>query len=357
MEPTLVAGPRLLDRWLLNIGAALGLICLVVAAAAFIFGVKPLIFASGSMAPAIPTGSLALAVPAPSSGIAPGEVVSVVSSTGSRVTHRVVSAEPGIGLVLKGDANSIADLQPFVGDSVDRVFVSFPFVGYLVSWLASPWLLLLGGGLCAYLLYVAFVRRCPGGGREFGDPPRGTGTGAGRRKWLGAVAVIITLAVAMPLGAAVKVESTRAAMAVTADAKSSITLGVMQPPTTLKCASSGTGDQNIDISWSAPVDSHPTPVAYRLTVGVSGKYTTADVTGTHQTMGLDKESGGLLGGVVRLLDSLVGGLLQLLLGGPQDVSVTVAAIYPGGWESPVLANDKIAAISKPLLAPMVVKCK
>lgn len=74
-------------------------------------------------------------------------------------------------------------------------------------------------------------------------------------------------------------------------------------------------------------------------------------------MGLDKESGGLLGGVVRLLDSLVGGLLQLLLGGPQDVSVTVAAIYPGGWESPVLANDKIAAISKPLLAPMVVKCK
>ncbi len=346
-----------IDRWLLNMGAVLGAMCLVLAGASLLLGVKPLIFASGSMAPAMPTGSLALAVPTASSEVVAGDVVSVVSSSGTRVTHRVVSAEPGVGLVLKGDANSIADLQPFAGLSVDRVFASFPYVGFVVSWLASPWLLLLGGGLCAYLLYVAFGRGRRRGSRGAEAAPGGECLRRNRSSWLSGGAALMVIAVAISIGSAVKVGSTEAAMVVNAEAKSSVTLGMMQPPTNLSCAENGIGNQNIDISWTAPSGNYPMPVSYRVTVGVNGKYTTADVAGTQQTMGLNKESGGLLGGVVKLLDSLIGGLLQLLLGGPQDVSVSVASIYPGGWESPLLANNAIAAISKPLLNPMVVKCK
>ncbi len=39
----------------LNIGAVAGLICVLGAAASFMFGIKPLIFRSGSMSPDIPT--------------------------------------------------------------------------------------------------------------------------------------------------------------------------------------------------------------------------------------------------------------------------------------------------------------
>ena len=346
----------MVDRWLLNVGAVMGALCLALAGASLLLGMKPLIFASGSMAPAMPTGYLALTVPVSSLDVVAGDVVSVVSAGGTRVTHRVLSADPVVGLVLKGDANSIADLQPFAGKTVDRVFASFPYLGYFASWLGSPWLLLLGCGLCAYLIYIAFVKGVLGRSRGCETSPSGEGTRPRKWNWFGAGAAAVVIAVAVPLGVVVKFEPTQAAMVAAAEAKSSVSLGILKPPTQLKCAASGTGNQNIDVSWTAPSGNQPMPLSYRVTVGVNGKYTTSVVTETQLTMGLSKESGGLLGGVVKLLDSLVGGLLQLLLGGPQDVSVSVATVYGRGWESPVLANGKIAAISKPLLQPMVVKC-
>lgn len=127
----------LVERWLFNIGAVLGALCLVLAGLTLAFGLKPLIFSSGSMGPAIPTGSLALALPAAASNVSPGEVVSVVSSGGTRITHRVVSADPSIGLVLKGDANAVADLLPYAGATVDRVLFSIPGLGYVAGWLAG----------------------------------------------------------------------------------------------------------------------------------------------------------------------------------------------------------------------------
>ncbi|MCW2750339.1 MAG: signal peptidase, partial [Aeromicrobium sp.] len=44
----------------LTLGAVLGVVCIVVTAIGFAFGVKPLIFRSGSMSPAIHTGDMSI---------------------------------------------------------------------------------------------------------------------------------------------------------------------------------------------------------------------------------------------------------------------------------------------------------
>lgn len=141
----------------LNTGSILGSLCLLMTLAALLFGLKPLVFTSGSMGPGIPTGSLGLAVPTPVEDIAVGDVVSVVTSDEVRVTHRVAEMTEA-GLILKGDANPVADLQPYMVDSVDKLLASVPFLGYVVTWLSQPWAYFLGGLLCAYLFYVAFLK-------------------------------------------------------------------------------------------------------------------------------------------------------------------------------------------------------
>jgi hypothetical protein len=80
---------HLLRETLLNLGAGLGVMCLLAAVAAIGFGIRPLVFRSGSMGPEIGTGALGLARTVPAAELAVGDVVSVVNSRGVRVTHRV----------------------------------------------------------------------------------------------------------------------------------------------------------------------------------------------------------------------------------------------------------------------------
>lgn len=170
------------QRWGLNIGAVLGSLCLVFAALTLLFGVKPLIFASGSMGPGIPTGSLGLAIATPAADVLPGQVVSVVTSDGTRVTHRVVSKSPDGGLVLKGDANAVADLQPYTAQTVDKLFFNVPVLGFVAGALGQPWVYFLGGLLCAVLVYVAFLRKEGDHGAGTGGSPgadKGNGSGQG----------------------------------------------------------------------------------------------------------------------------------------------------------------------------------
>lgn len=145
---------------ILNVGAVVGLVCIVVAAVSMLLGVTPLVFRSGSMSPEIPTGSLALARTVPSSEIAVGDVVSVDNQQGVRVTHRVVVLAPapaGFGVVatLQGDANPVADVSPYVFDQADRVFFHAPGIGYAVSWLSSPVAIFLGGALVGAVVVLA----------------------------------------------------------------------------------------------------------------------------------------------------------------------------------------------------------
>lgn len=141
-------------------GSAVGVLCLVTAAAALFFGVTPLVFRSGSMSPGIPTGALALARTTPVADLRPGDVVSVIRADGERVTHRLVSATADAGgrssLVIKGDANAAADPEPVVTRSVDRVFWSTPRIGYLVQGASRPQVLLPLGALFGVLIVVGF---------------------------------------------------------------------------------------------------------------------------------------------------------------------------------------------------------
>ncbi|MGW0173598.1 hypothetical protein ACWDUM_07105 [Rhodococcus sp. NPDC003322] len=144
----------------LNVGAIAGLICVLAAAASFFFGIKPLVFRSGSMSPDIPTGALALARTTPAADLAVGDVVSVENEQGTRITHRIhdiVSGDStGAVLILKGDANRDADISPYPVTEADRVFFSVPGLGYAVSWLSSPAAIFLGGAFVGGLMVLAF---------------------------------------------------------------------------------------------------------------------------------------------------------------------------------------------------------
>ncbi len=144
----------------LNVGAIAGLICVFAAAASFLFGVKPLVFRSGSMSPEIPTGALAFSSPVSAGDLKAGDVVSVVNDQGTRITHRIheiVSADGASAvLILKGDANKDADISPYTVTEVDRVFFSLPGLGYAVSWLSSPAAIFLGGALVGGVMVLAF---------------------------------------------------------------------------------------------------------------------------------------------------------------------------------------------------------
>ncbi len=154
----------------LNAGAVAGLVCIVIAVASMVFGVKPLVFRSGSMSPDIITGSLALARSVPVTDIRVGDVVSVENVAGTRITHRVIAVEPAgdgqMALSLKGDANPIADPDPYIVTRADRVMASAPLLGYAAAWLSSKTAIFLGGVLAGALLMLAFgpLRR-PGAGQ------------------------------------------------------------------------------------------------------------------------------------------------------------------------------------------------
>lgn len=145
---------------ILNVGAVVGLVCIVVAALSMLLGVTPLVFRSGSMSPEIPTGSLALARSVPASEIAVGDVVSVDNQQGVRITHRVVDlaaapADSGVVATLQGDANPVPDVSPYVFDHADRVFFHIPAIGYAVGWLTSPVAIFFGGALVGAVVVLA----------------------------------------------------------------------------------------------------------------------------------------------------------------------------------------------------------
>lgn len=332
------------QRLALNAGAILGSLCLLMTLAAVLFGLKPLVFVSGSMGPGIPTGSLGLAVPTPVEEVAVGDVVSVVTSEQMRVTHRVAEKTEA-GLILKGDANPVADLQPYAVDSADKLLASFPGVGYLVSWLSQPWAYFLGGVLCAYLLYVAFSRHpepvvgesvLASSTRKRNSQPdadacaeshgRGHLPRAGISRLLGMVLVLSTAVSSLQLHPAV--ESTQAAFTSTAKAVGTFQGAVMQPAKNLSCKdkSSLSGNKVINFAWQAPATQDAKLTGYKVSVQVNDseeKFSDPLLAST-TTYAVDiSSSGGLLAVLIDLLGNLFGSKF--------NVNFRVYAMYDNGW--------------------------
>ena len=135
------------------IGAIVGACCLVVLLASLLFGIRPLIFRSGSMSPTITTGSLAFAHRIPAGQVRVGDIVSVpVGDT--RVTHRVIkvtAADGAVSLRLRGDANPTPDAQSYRVTTVEKVWFWIPGIGYAVAWLSRP------PGIFVLVLYAAVL--------------------------------------------------------------------------------------------------------------------------------------------------------------------------------------------------------
>lgn len=144
----------------LNVAATAGLICIIATLASLLFGIKPLVFRSGSMSPQISTGALALAKTVPATDLVVGDVISVNNDQGVRITHRVYSLEPTGGeaviATLKGDDNNAPDRLPYTITEADRVFFHIGGLGYVVAWLSSSLAIFLGGSLVGAVLVIAF---------------------------------------------------------------------------------------------------------------------------------------------------------------------------------------------------------
>ncbi|WP_168176569.1 signal peptidase I [Williamsia sp. 1135] len=161
---------RIIREVALTIGAVTGLLCIIAAAVAVLFGITPLIIQSGSMEPTIPTGSLAIADTVPATDIRPGDVISVTNEQGIRITHRVVSVdsttENFAALTLQGDANSVPDSQSYVITAAERVVFHVDGLGYVAAWLHTPAARILGGLAVVALLWLVIF---PAGRRRSGE--------------------------------------------------------------------------------------------------------------------------------------------------------------------------------------------
>lgn len=244
-----------LRELLLTVGAVLGTLCLLSALAALLFGITPLVFQSGSMGPAIETGALGIARDIPAADARPGDVVSVELPTGVRITHRVVSSTPvggdRVSLVLRGDANEVDDAEPYVVERVDLLLTSVNRLGFVVSALASPAALFLGGLLAGLLLMVAFAparTARPAATSEAGTAPRRRHRHAAGGV-LGLTAVLLAGAgLVAPLPA-----RTTAAFTDTAPATTTATAGALAVPTITRCQVSLVGE--VTLTFTVPTAS------------------------------------------------------------------------------------------------------
>lgn len=271
-----LAGARQVALWL---AAIVGVLCVLVAVASFAFGLRPLVFRSGSMAPAIDTGALAIAHRVDAGDLRRDDVVSVPTSGGERVTHRVVSVEH-LGdqavLRLQGDANDAADASPYVVRGADVVLFSVPKVGTAVGWVTTP------VGLVALSLYAGYLivvivrgpaRRPPpsGGGRRRNNGARHRGTRA---------AVVLPLVAATLASGALTMARTEPTLAAWTDgvAVSGTTLATYSVPAPAGngCAVWAAGSttlRGVDLTWPATVAPLPSLSYAPAVSGLTGATT------------------------------------------------------------------------------------
>lgn len=123
------------SRWLIrriaDLLAAAGAVALVALVVGAVAQLSLVVFASGSMAPTMPTGAVALVHRIGADEVRVGDVVTVDRPGQLPVTHRVVAvARPDDGrtrvLTLRGDANASPDPTSYTVTHVRRVVASVP---------------------------------------------------------------------------------------------------------------------------------------------------------------------------------------------------------------------------------------
>lgn len=313
---------------LLTSGAVLGVICILATVAGTAFGVKPLVFLSGSMSPAISTGDLGIARTVDASALRRGDIVSVVNADGNRVTHRVVNSaaqQDARQLRLKGDANKVADSEVYTVTRADKVLFDVPKAGYVVDAAASP------GGLFVLGLYVAGMlmlvfRRRDRDDRGVTEPPRPVAerrggscrvdTSGRSRSVARSVAPLTTaaiLTVAAPASATAWIDP------VTASGTTLRTYTVVKPAIT-SCVVTGLSQKTATITFAAV--SSPFALDYTATVLETGQLITINNGGGSRSVAF---SAGLLSTVSNATYNV---RIQAKLPAPNGSWVSVVANQP-----------------------------
>lgn len=257
---------------LLTGGAVLGVVCILLTVGSALFGLRPLVFQSGSMSPTITTGALAISHRVDAASLEEGHVVSVPTGTGSRVTHRIVEVThegDAAILRLRGDANEATDIHPYPVTHADRVLLDVPYVGYAVGWLSGPVGLFLLGLYAAFLLSVMVK-----GTSEQPRPasaPDGDAPKRKRRLLTTGLAILVVTGAGAGAVATRTVTPTLAAWTDPADVTgTSLTAYTVPAPAGGTCAVAAGGgptSRGVDLTWPAPGATLPT-LGYN--VGVTG---------------------------------------------------------------------------------------
>lgn len=102
-------------------------------------GIRPYITISGSMEPSIRTGSVCFVnTKAEYDEIQEGDVIAFETSTGKKVTHRVISISEK-GMETKGDANAVSDgISTTPENFFGKTVFSVPYIGYILIHLRQP---------------------------------------------------------------------------------------------------------------------------------------------------------------------------------------------------------------------------
>ena len=152
----------LVDVLLWTLGA-LGLLSLLTAVAAHVFGFSIVLFSTGSMSPTIPAGSAALVRLLPATDFHVGDITTVERPNLLPITHRITSIKPLDGspsarvITMRGDANDQDDPEPYVISNARLVVASVPGVAQIFSGMRNPLLMLvltiLAGGLVTWAFW------------------------------------------------------------------------------------------------------------------------------------------------------------------------------------------------------------
>jgi signal peptidase I len=233
---------RAVRETVLTLGAVLGVLCLVSGIAAIAFNIKPIVFQSGSMAPAV--------------DLKVGDVVTVRTGKGVRVTHRIKdishSGEKAT-LVLKGDANKVPDDKVYVVKSAPRLLFDIPKAGYVVSFVSGPIGIFAGGLMVGAVLLTIFR---PGN-------PRSKSKGGGSRKAFSAAAVMI-------IGTSVTgVFSGAQTQAFYTDTASALS-GTFSRGAAVVITGCTTSGNSLTITWTAPVSPTTWEFRYAYTTPAGG---------------------------------------------------------------------------------------
>lgn len=147
---------------LLNVLAALGVVCIVLVIASFVFNVSIMMFKTGSMSPTITAGSIAFVHEIPAEEMEVGDIIT--AERGEKVlpvTHRVTSilgTDSQSGMVtfeMKGDANEVKDPEPYTADTARKVMFAIPGVAPVIQKFRDPFVL--GGITIAASLLVVWA--------------------------------------------------------------------------------------------------------------------------------------------------------------------------------------------------------